>query len=153
MVDKRYEDFLVEHLRTQNIRHSGRTFFTHLKGVHDLLRDWGAAEPVCVAGLFHSIYGTNSFRHQALLLKERSKLQALIGPEAESLVYVFCTSNRPATWFDGSLDGRPELPKLLEIEAANLIEQGDRSPVLGKLLRCGVSGMACAHISAYLANR
>ena len=57
--------FLIS-LDANKTRHSGRTLFDHLKGVHDLLRDWDNEHHVCMAGLFHSIYGTNTFKHQSL---------------------------------------------------------------------------------------
>lgn len=73
MVEERYRAFLIEQLRVQDVHHSGRTFFAHLKGTHDLLRDWGNPEPVCIAGLFHSIYGTWHFRHQAFPITRRQR--------------------------------------------------------------------------------
>ena len=60
-----YRDFLIS-LDANKTRHSGRTLFDHLKGVHDLLRDWDNEYHVCIAGLFHSIYGTNTFKHQSM---------------------------------------------------------------------------------------
>jgi hypothetical protein len=131
MVAARYETFLRE--RTRGINHSGRAFFEHLKGVHDLLRDWGNPEHVCVAGLFHSIYGTQYFKHRCLPLNRRAELVDLIGVEAECLVYEFCTQDR----------ARLRDPQLLEIEAANLIEQGGMSQeTRRKLLRSAISGSA-----------
>jgi hypothetical protein len=115
MVAARYEAFLREH--TRGARHSGRAFFDHLKGTHDLLRDWGNPEYVCVAGLFHSIYGTQYFKHRCLPLNRRNELASLIGADAERLVYEFCTQDRNCLTD----------PQLLEIEAANLIEQGGMS--------------------------
>jgi hypothetical protein len=131
MVAAHYEAFLREH--TRGTRHSGREFFAHLKGVHDLLRDWGNSEHVCVAGLFHSIYGTQYFKHRCLPLNRRAELAALIGVEAECLVYEFCTCDR----------ARLRDPQLLEIEAANLIEQGGMSQeTRRRLLRSDISGGA-----------
>jgi hypothetical protein len=43
----------------QALNHTGATSFdAHLRGVRDILRTWKAEEHVQLAGLFHSIYGT-----------------------------------------------------------------------------------------------
>lgn len=43
----------------QALNHTGATSFdSHLRGVRDVLRTWKAEEHVQLAGLFHSIYGT-----------------------------------------------------------------------------------------------
>jgi len=122
MVAARYEAFLRAH--TKQIRHSGRDFFEHLKGTHDLLRDWGNPEYLCLAGLFHSIYGTQFFKHKTLSLEQRDALIDLIGVKAEALAYLFCTQDR-RKFTDG---------ELLEIEAANLIEQHGLSEAMRKKL-------------------
>ncbi len=150
MVDRRYEDFLIRNLHAGKIRHSGRSFYEHLKGVHDLLRDWGNPKPVCLGGLFHSVYGTRIFQHSCLPFSQRGILIALIGPHAEHLAYVFCVTNRPKDFLESIGVAQPILyntgtkqfmhiaPKmlteLLEIEAANLIEQGGALPTTLKRL-------------------
>jgi hypothetical protein len=169
MVEERYRAFLMEHLHVQDVRHTGRSFFEHLKGTHDLLRDWGNPEPVCLAGLFHSIYGTWHFRHKAFPIEKRSTLAALIGEEAEFLAYVFCVAERPRVFLANA--GRAqillqdhyineliplsqaELNNLLEIEAANLIEQGGASSkTLQQLQTTQISAAAKASLAAHLAN-
>ena len=75
--------------------HGERTLFGHLMGTHDLLKAWGNSEPVCLAGLFHSIYGTNAFERQCLATDQRHTLQAAIGAEAETLAWLFCKIDRP----------------------------------------------------------
>jgi len=169
MVEERYRAFLMEHLRVQDVRHTGRSFFAHLKGTHDLLRDWGNPEPICVAGLFHSIYGTRHFRHKAFPIENRDALADLIGNEAEFLAYVFCVAERPKV-FLANADrsqisihdhytndlihlSRSDLNNLLEIEAANLMEQGGNvSKSLQQLQKTGISAAAKACISIRLAN-
>lgn len=88
--------FLVNELMTDSINHKqGRDFYSHLKGTHDLLLKWGNSYEVCLAGLFHSIYGTMRFRHQCVPLKNRSDIENLIGTDAEYLAYAFCVLDRP----------------------------------------------------------
>ena len=121
--------------------HSGRTLLDHLVGTYRLLKDWGDPEPVCAGGLFHSIYGTNVFRPQAIKPWERDRVRAVIGTEAEEYAHLFCSVDRPQALFDaidtGTLVDRIQggairvernvLQALLEIECANLIEQGSRN--------------------------
>jgi hypothetical protein len=139
MLDEKIETFL--RAQTDGVRHSGRTLFEHLKGTHDLLQRRGAAEHVCLAGLFHSIYGTNIFRHQAIPISERDRVKDLIGERAELLAYIFCSCNRPralleavkrgppyhvVNWRDGEiiLLTKASMIDLLNIEVANLEDQG-----------------------------
>jgi len=157
MVEQVHEKFLTDH-GAKLTGHSGRCLFDHLKATHDLLRDWGNPEHVCNAGLFHSIYGTSSFKHRSVELKERPTVRALIGKEAEYLVYLFCVIDRPKVFiaaqnmFQRHLFDRHAHTvvsvthairnELVEIEAANLLEQGTTADTLGGLIRLGLSDMA-----------
>ena len=139
VVAKLYEAYL-ERCGAKETTHSGRTLFDHLKGTYDVLRDWNCPEHVCLAGLFHSIYGTNVFHHKSVDFKERPTIKALIGSRAEHLVYLFCVIDRPKVFLDAQNMFQRHLwdrhncqlvsvPKevrdaLVEIEAANLLEQG-----------------------------
>ena len=118
MIEDKHRDLLLS-VDADRTPHSGRSLFEHLKGVHDLLRDWDNAEDVCLAGLFHSIYGTQTFKHQSMT--DRTKLAAMIGDHAEFLVHCFSTRDRPL--FE-SIDDPVVRGQLMEIEAANLLEQG-----------------------------
>ena len=136
----------LEFLRTldaDKTRHSGRTLLEHLRGVHDLLRDWGNDEEVCNAGLFHSIYGTKTFRHQSMT--DRAQLVAMIGHHAEFLVHCFSTRDRPM--FE-SIDDPVIRGQLMEIEAANLMEQGGSQNALRKLARMQLGDGAKAALNS-----
>jgi hypothetical protein len=90
-------DKRVQFLRDVNIEareHSERGLLDHLLGTRQLLLEWGARPVLCDAGLFHSIYGTEGYQHATLPLSMRSRLQELIGNEAESLVWLFCFMRR-----------------------------------------------------------
>jgi hypothetical protein len=130
-----HREFLIS-LGTQQTPHSGRSLFEHLKGTYDLLRDWDNEHHVCDAGLFHSIYGTKTFKHQSMT--DRGELIKLIGVRAELLVHYFATKDRP--FFNSFLDDEFSYEdkkkirrNLLEIEAANLLEQGGNTGTLRKL--------------------
>jgi hypothetical protein len=129
---------LLDSLQIQDIRHFGRPLKDHLVGTHDLLDRWGGTESICLAGLFHSVYGTRTFKTQALATRHRQRLCALIGDYAESLVYIFGMSDRkhlllenrsaPFFWLNHLTGERTELAghvlnDLVEIEAANFVEQ------------------------------
>src|SRR5207344_2930316 len=88
-----YKQFLLGPASAGKTRHSGRMLYDHLAGTHALLEAWGNSEPVCTAGLFHSIYGTRHFRHQSWPVTDRATIQKLIGEEAELLAYIFCTAD------------------------------------------------------------
>jgi hypothetical protein len=169
MVEDKYRAFLTEQLRTHEVRHSGRDFYTHLKGTHDLLRAWSNPDPICLAGLFHSIYGTWHFRHKAFPIENRDVIRGLIGAEAEFLAYLFCVTERPKAFlvharspqtairdhYTGHLIrlSPAALNKLLEIEAANLLEQGgDIAGLLQHLLGTGISAAAKACIITCMAK-
>jgi len=118
--------------------HSGYTLWDHLAGVHRILQACGAADYVCAAGLFHSVYGTNAFKTVTVSTGRRSEVQNLIGRNAESLVWAFCNLPRPQI-FEKSLQGgqsydwldplvaKDQQPQfyedLLRLECANLLEQ------------------------------
>jgi Domain of unknown function (DUF6817) len=167
MVEDKYTAFLIEQLRTDKVGHSGRNLYTHLKGTHDLLENWDNRQAVCLGGLFHSIYGTWHFRHTSCPIDRRNAVRDLIGEEAEFLAYVFCVAERPKEFIENiqSRDvlvtdhylkkkiilSRPQLVDLLEIETANLIEQGGNiSGLLRSLRGSGVSEGAKAAIAAHL---
>jgi hypothetical protein len=151
MIKDEYKQFLLGPAAAGRTRHSGRMLYDHLAGTHDLLEAWGNSEPVCAAGLFHSIYGTKHFRHQSWPLDDRATIQKLVGPFAELLAYCFCTVNRPAALFGDNFDSDNAVVRpLREIEAANLIEQGSRSRWLKSLRDSDISDAAKRAVGQYL---
>jgi hypothetical protein len=113
---------LVDFLRAEGIEdiaHTGKTYLGHLVNVHTLMRRQGCAEDVCVAGMFHSIYGTEKFQGFTLPLTRRDELRRLIGARAERLAYCNCAMDRAS--FDEALasDG-PEFRFLDRITGATI---------------------------------
>ena len=80
------------------IEHSQSTLVSHLKGTHKILRNWSCPDYVCLAGLCHSIYGTESFLKYPVNLENRKYVQDLIGLEAEQLVYLFGVHKKNSLW-------------------------------------------------------
>jgi hypothetical protein len=106
------------------VRHSGRTLYQHLQGTYSLLKKAGEPEEVCLAGFYHSVYGTNVFRRVLIDRRERATVRVAIGEAAEELVYLFCSIDRPRCLSERG-DLKPEIYRdLLAIEIANLVEQG-----------------------------
>lgn len=135
-----------------------------------MLKGWGNNGTVCAAGLFHSIYGTRHFKHKAWPLTDRGAIRAVIGREAEWLAYLFCATARPKAFLDAAESDQPrlvtdmfrdvelllppgELRDLLEIEAANLVEQDSRSRrVLKRLRDSGISAAAQQAITEHVSK-
>lgn len=98
-------DFLVK-LGLGDLAHTEESYLSHLVALYRDLGDWGCAEPVRRAGMFHSIYGTRKFQGFTLPLARRGEVRALIGERAERLAYLNCALFRPS--LDAAvLSGRP----------------------------------------------
>lgn len=74
--------------------HLNGSLAAHLRGTEALLRSWGASELVCVAGLYHAVYGTDGYPTALTGLNARSQISSLIGMEAEALTYLYGACNR-----------------------------------------------------------
>jgi len=136
-MDSRHLAFL-DSLKSAEFAHVNRKARDHLLGVHDILAGWGCPPDTCLAGLFHNIYGTESFKPQAVALDERREVAAVIGDAAELLAFWFCVSRR-VSFFARQTGAAPciwdevhkarvtvstsQLSALIDIEAANLVEQ------------------------------
>lgn len=120
------------------IDHYGRPLLAHLKGTFELLRQWRNPDEVCVAGLFHSVYGTENLTANGLDLSYRPEVQALIGRCSEELALLFCVADRTALLTRNALppyhvvrhDSGETVPispdtlsALVEIGSANLVEK------------------------------
>ena len=66
----------------------------HLKATYSLLLQWGNAEPLCSAGLYHAVYGTDGLPNHLVPLDQRETIARLIGSEAEQLVYFYAACDR-----------------------------------------------------------
>lgn len=136
-VDKKYLD-LLEEFQTFDHKHGERKLFNHLVGTYDLLRSWNIKEDVCLAGLFHSIYGTEFHKQAAAGSDQRETIKSAIGARAEFLAYIFCACRRFEIFSNFGSEtflvterfqnnhvtlASNDLRDLLVLEAANLTEQ------------------------------
>jgi|SRR5690606_31474626 len=81
-----------------NVDHIALDLGAHLKGTSELLRSWGNSEPICLAGLYHAVYGTDDFPHMLIGLENREQVREVIGEMAERLVYVYGACDRSFTY-------------------------------------------------------
>ncbi|MFD4371107.1 DUF6817 domain-containing protein [Streptomyces sp. NPDC058486] len=133
----------LRHHGADDLAHSRADLLAHLRGVHDLLHDWGSSPQLCDAGLFHSVYGTEIFPTGTVPIELRPLVRGLIGEEAEALVHLFGTVSR-AGIFDAAFEGAPFLLETREggqvgvtdqqytdlaaLTVANWLEQRPRFP-------------------------
>jgi len=139
---KELTDYLVS-LGTETVPHTGTYFLSHLIGVYRDLKEWGCPEHLYIAGLFHSIYGTEAFQRFSLPVDKRDEVRALIGERAERLTYINCALTResldaslaaggPARLWDRFLDAPlevtdEEFTELITMHLCDRLEQVERS--------------------------
>lgn len=148
MIEQKHLDLLLE-LNADENPHSGGELLDHLRGTNDFLAAWGNDQPVCLGGLFHSIYGTQSYKTESASLEDREHIRAVIGERGERLAFLFCVSHRwhfferlgqeePVLWDRIKEEEMPvtqdELRDLVEMEVANYIEFMPRLDFTGEEL-------------------
>jgi pimeloyl-ACP methyl ester carboxylesterase len=83
---------------TERIAHAGGSLYEHLGRVSARLAGHGAGEVACLAALTHAAYGTDGFPMVLLDVTDRAGLRALVGAEAEEMVYRYGGCDRGRTW-------------------------------------------------------
>lgn len=111
---------------SENILHGNSSYFEHSIGVYNILKNMNAPEYICIAGLYHSIYDTETFKTNINIT--RKELINIIGNKSESLVFKFChITDRYNNILNNGLDFDKETHyALCFIEYANLKEQSSR---------------------------
>ncbi|MFE6844926.1 DUF6817 domain-containing protein [Streptomyces sp. NPDC057686] len=89
---------LLRELGAGHVDHPGGTLLAHLERVHARLGAWGARPALRLAGLCHAFYGTDGFATALLPVGRRAELAAVIGAEAEELVYFYASCDRAASY-------------------------------------------------------
>lgn len=89
---------LLRELGAEDLGHPGGTLLAHLRRVQARLAAWGARPTLQLVGLCHAFYGTDGFPTALLPLGRRDRLAAVIGPEAEALVYFYASCDRKASY-------------------------------------------------------
>jgi pimeloyl-ACP methyl ester carboxylesterase len=92
--------FLCEH-GADALLHPGGTLLAHLCRTEAKLVAWGAGPALSLAGLCHAAYRTEGFPEPLIAIDRRHELAAIIGDEAEAIVYAYGSCDRgyglPAT--------------------------------------------------------
>lgn len=88
----------LERFGISNTTHSKKTLISHLRGTYEILKKWDCENYICMAGLCHSIYGTESFSIAPATLDNREFMKTLIGQEAEELTYLFGAHQKESLW-------------------------------------------------------
>ncbi|MGZ5819260.1 MAG: DUF6817 domain-containing protein [Burkholderiaceae bacterium] len=86
----------LQTLGAGEFEHFNGSLAAHLHGTESLLREWGARETVCIAGLYHAVYGTDGFTPSLAGIDMRQRITTLLGDEAEKLAYLYGACNRRA---------------------------------------------------------
>jgi len=115
---KKFTDFFIS-VGAEQVPHTEKSYLAHAIGVYNDLKSWGCEEDVCVAGLFHSIYGTERFQGFTLPLNRRDDVRALIGQRGESLAYWNCAMARES-FDDAVAKGEPPYSFLDRITQARV---------------------------------
>ncbi|GHC60098.1 DUF6817 domain-containing protein [Streptomyces cinnamoneus] len=89
---------LLRRLGADVIAHPGGTLLAHLQRVRARLGLWRARPVLQLAGLCHASYGTDGFPTALLPLDRRAELAAVIGDEAEAIVYLYASCDRRVTY-------------------------------------------------------
>ncbi|OGC88260.1 hypothetical protein A2419_00970 [Candidatus Adlerbacteria bacterium RIFOXYC1_FULL_48_26] len=78
----------------KNIRHVRGSLLDHLSRIEETLKGWNTPEHVQLAGLFHSVFGTDHFKKELLGEADTEQVRLLIGEKALRLVSLFSSIDR-----------------------------------------------------------
>lgn len=108
--------------KVQGLPHSKASFFGHLYNTFFILKKMRASEDTCLAGLYHSVYGTEKIKIDQSF--DKKEVCEVIGESAEIIVYYFSLPNRDRIIFENelNLDEATRL-SLIQILYANELEQ------------------------------
>jgi hypothetical protein len=84
---------LIE-LGAGEFEHVDGSLIAHLEGTMCLLKAWNSSKLLQDAGLYHAAYGTSAFEQNLFELSQRQDVAAIIGSEAECIVYHYCACDR-----------------------------------------------------------
>jgi len=126
--------------------HSSRSLLDHLLGVAEILMSWECDKDIVLAGLCHSIYGTDSYHTVTIDHSMRDEVRELIGERAEALAWEFGNRKNPRIV---SFITNNETD-LIVIECANLIEQNVEPHHLAAVLITNVPAKVREHVNNYL---
>ncbi|MET0063042.1 MAG: DUF6817 domain-containing protein [Candidatus Thiodiazotropha endolucinida] len=129
---------VLEYLGANHISHSGSTLTEHSLGTALILNQWQLDCHICVAGLFHAVYGLPGISSSRTTIT-RPLLERIIGTYAESLVWRYYKADRDI-FFNSFSEERQDASlagsgcnDLIYLILANYVEQAIRNPKNVKL--------------------
>ncbi len=125
--------FLVAQGAESQAHGAGRRLLEHLVGTYEVVRRWKQPRALQHAALIHSLYGTETYRHQLVDISRRAEVAEIAGEQAERLAYLFSVVPRSSlfTGTPGIRATREESDALVLLHMANTAEQAraeDGSP-------------------------
>lgn len=84
----------LANLGAGEFEHLDGSLIEHLNGTKEILARWGGSQMLQDAGLYHAAYGTAGFEESLASTDQREKIAAIIGAEAEEIVYQYCACDR-----------------------------------------------------------
>lgn len=114
-------EFLIQNCL--GVEHGNDYYISHCLGVYTFLKQLSAPTEVCLAGLYHSVYGNEYFNPNLNLTREI--IREYIGERSEDLVHTFCTINDRDISILKNLNNFDERKSrdLLFLNYANLVDQ------------------------------
>jgi hypothetical protein len=96
LLSNRMEEALqrLSALGAEGLDHPAGDVLQHFRSTFERLQTWGEDEAVCWAGLYHAVYGTETFVPTLMTLERRQEVAGIIGAKAETHVYFFCACDR-----------------------------------------------------------
>lgn len=130
----------------ETIEHPGGTLLAHLIRIFERLAGHGASRELQYAGLAHAAYGTDGFDVALLSHLDREPLRALVGSEAELMIYRYGGCDRSRTWselartkqvwsrFDRSVDllAPADLRAFVDLSIVNELDVLERAPAIAE---------------------
>jgi hypothetical protein len=112
-----------------NIMHTAQcSLYDHLKNTFLILKNLNQCDEVCYAGLLHSIYETEYFKHN--LIFDEKQIIDLVGNYTNQLIKYFSINDRDIVILENTLNfSIKEHKDLLYMLYANMIEQSYRQNV------------------------
>lgn len=123
-----YVNYLIS-LGADNIPHRESNLLAHSISVSEMLSSYDRPFEEQVAGLFHSIYGTEFQMYKTIVTRE--EVQSIIGKRSEYIANLFCTlEDRVHTILYGKGIKDPDKTTLRWLEYCNIKDQDPSASIL-----------------------
>lgn len=80
---------LLKEKNVMDFEHSEKTLLDHLENTERILLEWDQKEAVCLAGLLHSVFGTEVFTNILIPDSDRAEITKIVGQEVADLIFYF----------------------------------------------------------------